>query len=213
MIKILLADDQSIVRNGIKNLLEKEAHIEIVGEARNAGEIFDLLAIVTSHIILTDINMTGLNGIEIAKKLKNENSPVKVILLTITDNQRYINNAFKAGVAAYLVKNITAEELLFAILHVHTGNKYLSSELSVRLVDQFISTKSAGDDSEKNIDFSDRELTILKLMGDGHTNQEIADRLFTSKRTVEGHRQAMIDKTGVRNTAALIRYAMHRRLI
>jgi DNA-binding NarL/FixJ family response regulator len=213
MIKILLADDHSIVRNDIRNFLEKENNIEIVGEARNADEIFRLLITVSPHILLADVNISGINGIEIAAKLKNENSLVKVMLLTTADSQQYINNAFKVGAAAYLSKNITAEELLFAITQVYAGNRYLSSALSLRLLDLFVSTKFREFEYDANIQFSERELTILKLMSDGHTNQEIADHLFTSKRTVEGHRQAMIDKTGVRNTAALISFAMYQKLL
>jgi two-component system response regulator NreC len=135
------------------------------------------------------------------------------MLLTTADSQQYINNAFKVGAAAYLSKNITAEELLFAITQVYAGNRYLSSGLSLRLLDLFVSTKFREFEYDANIQFSERELTILKLMSDGHTNQEIADHLFTSKRTVEGHRQAMIDKTGVRNTAALISFAMYQKLL
>jgi two-component system response regulator DegU len=135
MIEILLADDHSIVRNGIRNFLEKENYIEIAGEARNADEIFRLLITVSPPILLADVNISGINGIEIAAKLKNENSLVKVMLLTTADSQQYINNAFKVGAAAYLSKNITAEELLFAITQVYAGNRYLSSGLLLRLLD------------------------------------------------------------------------------
>lgn len=213
MIKILLADDHSIVRNGIKNLLEKEQNIEIAGEARNAEEVLKLLPATAPDIIIADMNMAGMTGIELAAKLKKDNVDTKVILLTMHDNQPYINSAFRAGVAAYLFKNINAEELIFAINQVFAGNRYLSAELSLRLLDQMINAKSPMVSSEVDIEFSDREIAILKLMGEGHTNQEIADIIFTSKRTVEGHRQAMIDKAGVRNTAALIRFAVQHGLL
>ncbi len=208
MIKILLADDHSIVRNGVKNLLEKEKNIQIISEAENASEIFKLLKSVTPDIILADINMAGMNGIELAEKLKNDNSGIKIILLTMHDNQPYINSAFRAGVSAYLFKNISAGELLFAIQQVYSGRRYLSAELSLRLLDQFMNATNHNSVSDNTVEFSEREITILKLIADGHTNHEIADLIFTSKRTVEGHRQAMIDRAKVRNTASLIRFAM-----
>jgi len=213
MIKILLADDHSIVRNGIKKLLEKEKNIEIIGEARNATEVLTLSLSITPDIILADMNMAGMSGIDLAEKLKAETSSIKVVLLTMHDNQQFINSAFRAGAAAYLFKNINANELLFAIQQVYSGKRYLSAELSLRLLDQVIREASANSENDDKVEFSSRELAILKLIAEGHTNQEIADMLFTSKRTVEGHRQAMIDRARVRNTAALIRFAMQRGLL
>jgi len=213
MIKILLADDHSIVRNGIRNLLEKEENIEIVGEARNAFEVLKQLQSVTPHIILADMNMAGMSGTELAQKLNSDNISIKVILLTMHDNQLYVNSAFRAGVQGYLFKNIDASELLFAINQVHSGRRYLSAELSMRMLDQFINQNPEASVSTGDVEFSSRELAILKLIAEGHTNQEIADMLFTSKRTVEGHRQSMINQSGVRNTAALIRFAMQHGLL
>jgi len=214
MIDILLADDHSIVRNGIKNLLEKETDLRIVGEATDGQEALQLLNNVTPDIILADMNMPGIDGIEIAEKLHAENSPIKVILLTMHDNQQYINKAMKAGVQAYLLKSISAEELIFAIRQVYTGKQYLCMELSIRLLNQVLAYPSLRDeDSGPQPEFSEREREILRLMAEGFTNQEIADRLFTSKRTVEGYRQNLIDKTGTRNTASLIRYAVRNKLI
>jgi len=214
MIDILLADDHSIVRNGIKNLLEKETELRIVGEATDGQEALQLLNNVTPDIILADMNMPGIDGIEIAEKLHAENSPIKVILLTMHDNQQYINKAMKAGVQAYLLKSISAEELIFAIRQVYTGKQYLCMELSIRLLNQVLAYPSLRDeDSGPQPEFSEREREILRLMAEGFTNQEIADRLFTSKRTVEGYRRNMIDAAGVKNSAALVRFAIRKKII
>jgi len=214
MIDILLADDHSIVRNGIKNLLERETDLRIVGEATNGQEILQLLHQVTPDIILADMNMPGIDGIEIAEKLRAENSPVKVVLLTMHDHQQYINKAMKAGVQAYLLKSISAEELIFAIRQVYIGKQYLCMELSIRLLNQVLTFPSPRDeDGGSQPEFSEREREILRLMAEGFTNQEIADRLFTSKRTVEGYRRNMIDAAGVKNSAALIRFAIRKKII
>ncbi|MFD2873756.1 response regulator [Mucilaginibacter ximonensis] len=214
MIDILLADDHSIVRNGIKNLIEKETDIRIVGEATNGEEALQLLKTVSPHIIMADMDMPGVSGIELAEKLRIEASPIKVVLLTMHDHQQYVNKAIRAGVAAYLLKNISAEELVFAIKQVHRGKQYLCAELSIRLLNQLLASPFPIDqENAPQVSFSERELEILRLIAEGYTNQEIADRIFTSKRTVEGYRRTMIDAAGVKNTAALVRFAMRKKLI
>lgn len=210
MIKIVLADDHSIVRNGIRNLLEKESGIEVVGEAVNGGELLAMAASAAPDIIVADMNMPVIGGIEVAEKLAALGNPAKVMLLTMHDHQPYINRAFRAGVWAYLFKNIGADELLFAVRHVYSGKRYLSNELSLRLLDHVVNGLPANiPDAKTEVAFTERELDILKYIADGYTNQEIADRLFTSKRTVEGHRLIMISKAGVRNTASLIKFALN----
>lgn len=213
MINIILADDHHIVRNGIRNLLEKEADINIAGEALTSEEALQMLKNTSADIVLADMNMPGASGIELVEKLKAAGNPVKMMLLTMHDHQHYINKAFQAGVSAYLIKSISPEELLFAIRQVHSGRKYLCTELSLRLLDQAITSPVAMEDDSTKVEFSGRELAILTLIAEGYTNQEIADKLFTSKRTVEGHRQSMIDKAGVRNTPSLVRYAIRHGII
>lgn len=215
MINILLVDDHNVVRNGIKNLLEKEPDIRIAGEATNGREVLQLLNDITPDIILADMNMPEKNGLELAEKLHNENSPIKVVLLTMHDHQQYVNKAMKAGVWAYLLKNISSDELLFAIRQVYSGKKYLCTEISIRLLNQALGS-SFLQDEDTNAPapaFSEREREVLRLIADGLTNQEIADKLFTSKRTVEGHRRTMIDNARVKNTAELIRFAMRKKII
>lgn len=212
MINIILADDHNIVRNGIRNLLEKETDIQVAGEALSGSEVLQLLEANRTDIILADMNMPGYSGIELAEKIKTSGNAAKVILLTMHDHQHYINKAFQAGVSAYLIKSISPDELLFAIRQVHKGRKYLCSELSLRLLDQAIASPVT-EEAKTAVEFSERELAILTLIAEGFTNQEIADKLFTSKRTVEGHRQSMIDKSGVRNTPSLVRYAIRHGII
>lgn len=215
MIRIILAEDHNIVRNGIKNLLEKVPGFEIAGEAINGAEVLQLInSGVKADIILADMNMPVMGGIAMAEKL-NEISPVtKVIVLSMIDHEKYVLKAFKSGVLGYLLKNVGADELVFAIKHVHGDGRYICSELSLRFMDRLVQMpETLNNDDGADVEFTKRELEVLMLAAEGYTNQEIADKLFTSKRTVEGHRQSMINKTSTRNTIALIKYALKHGII
>jgi DNA-binding NarL/FixJ family response regulator len=211
MIKIILAEDHNVVRNGIRSLLEKESDIQVVAEATNGNEALKLLKEgLTPDIMLADVNMPEMNGMEMVAQISEHYPSVKVIMLSMLDNEKYIMQAFKAGATGYILKNVNAGELVFAIRHVCMSHeRYLCNELSLRLLDKLIHTpESVFDIDSSDIDISKREAEVLALISEGYTNQEIADKLFTSKRTIEGHRQSLIEKTGTRNTAALIRYAI-----
>jgi DNA-binding NarL/FixJ family response regulator len=159
--------------------------------------------------------MPEMNGIELINKIKLSYPEIKVIVLSMLDHEKYVIEAFRAGACGYILKNVSSEELIFALRHIYSTNeRYLCNEISLKLLDRLITmpdTIALAD--HLNIDLSKRELEVLALIAEGYTNQEIAEKLFTSKRTVEGHRQNLIDKTGARNTAALIRFAIVNGLI
>jgi DNA-binding NarL/FixJ family response regulator len=139
MIRVILAEDHNIVRNGIRNLLEKEKDFKIVGEALNGQEVLDLLRNgVTADVILTDINMPVMNGVEMSQKVRELNTNIKIVVLSMLDHERYVMQAFRAGVNGYLLKNISADELIFAIRHIHVDGRYICSELSLRFLDRLI---------------------------------------------------------------------------
>lgn len=215
VIKIILAEDHNIVRDGIRNLLEKEKDLQIVGEALNGQEVIDMIDKgISPDIILADINMPVMTGIEMAAIAHAKLPVAKIIILSMLDHERYVVQAFQAGVSGYLLKNISADELIFAIRHVHIDGRYICSELSLRFLDRLISQPDRRQhEVDTGIEFSTRDIEVLMLIADGLTNQEIADRLYTSKRTIEGYRQSLIERTGSRNTAALIRYALLHGLI
>jgi DNA-binding NarL/FixJ family response regulator len=207
MINILLAEDHNLVRNGIKSLLDKEKELHVSGEGINGHEVLQLLTDdPTVDVILADMNMPGMSGLELIIKTKELYPHIKVIILSMLDHEKYVSQAFNAGANGYLLKNVSADELVFALKHVHIGGKYLCSELSFRLLEKLIYSAETPD--LPDVEFSKREIEVLALIAEGHTNTEIADKLFTSKRTVEGHRQSLIDKTNSRNTATLIKYAI-----
>jgi DNA-binding NarL/FixJ family response regulator len=216
MIKIFLADDHNIVRNGIKSLLDKEADMEIVGEATDGKQVLDVLLSATHlpDVVITDVNMPVMNGMELTAKISELYPKVKIVVLSMLDHERYIVQAFKAGASGYVLKNVSADELTFSIRHVCNYNeRFLCMELTTRLIDKLIDTHEPVSNRQFQLDLSKRETEILILIAEGFTNQEIAEKLFTSKRTVEGHRQNLLEKTGARNTAALIRFAIVNNII
>jgi len=218
VIKIVLTEDHKIVRNGIKSLLENEQDIEIVGEASNGAELLELFkngnVNANEVLLLTDMNMPGVNGIDMIPVLVETYPNLKTVVLSMHSNEKYVIKAFKSGANGYMLKNVGSEELLFGIRHImNNGERYLCSELSMELLDRQLGRSYVFTDDVPRADLSKREMEILSLIAEGFTNQEIADKIFTSKRTVEGHRQNLIDKTQSRNSAALIRYAVLRGIV
>lgn len=213
MIKIILAEDHGIIRKGIRNILEKDGRFDIVGEAANGAEVIKLVnGELLPDIVISDINMPEMNGPELVERLKETPAKdAKIVFLTIADDEKNIFSALEKGVYGYLLKDISTDELIFALSHVAANKRYVSAELSTRMLQKIKNVQLAAEQTDVN--FSKREKEVLDLIASGYTNQEIADKLFTSRRTVEGHRQAMITKASVRNSAELIRFAVKHRLI
>ncbi|HUH17951.1 response regulator transcription factor [Albibacterium sp.] len=210
MLKIILAEDHNIVRNGIRALLESEGGIKVVGEATNGQKVLNIIA-KEDHIdlVLADINMPVMDGIELIKNLKANYPKIRLVILSMLDNEKYVAQAFSEGACGYLLKSVSADELIFAIKHVSGGGRYLCSELSIKMLERLMHSPLSNQTVfEDAIDFSSREIEVLNLIAEGLTNHEMSEKLFLSKRTIEGHRQSLIEKTGSRNTAALIRYAV-----
>ncbi len=210
MIQVLLAEDHNIVRNGIKMLLGSDKEIHVAGEATNGKEALDFISSNEGiDVILADINMPELDGISLIKEAHNLKPDIRVVILSMHDNDKYVSQAFQEGASGYLLKSVSADEMIFSLKHVKAGGKYLCSELSIKMLEK-LSQKNVNAVSENvsNIEFSMREIEVLHLIADGLTNSEMSEKLFLSKRTIEGHRQSLIEKTGSKNTAALIRYAV-----
>jgi len=215
MIRIALIEDHNIVRNGIKTLLNKEEDMEVVAEAAHGEEALKLLEEgLRPDVVLSDINMPDVDGLSLCRMVMEHHPGIKFIILSMYDQVEYINQAFKNGALGYILKNVSPDELTFAIRHICLREeRYICSELAIRMLERQIQSSDIRLPEHSEFDFTKRELEILTLVSEGYTNQEIADRLYTSKRTVEGHRQSLIEKTGVRNSSALIRYALINGLI
>ena len=209
MLNVVLAEDHNIVRNGIKMLLEMDKNINVIGEATNGHEVLKIANQGAKiDIVLADINMPEMDGITLIGSLKAISPGTKIVMLSMLDNEKYVARAFVEGASGYLLKNVSADELLFSLKHIHSGGKYLCAELSVRLLDRLVHSSGVQFNAEPAIDLSMREIEILNLISEGLTNSEMSDKLFISKRTIEGHRQSLIEKTNSKNTAALIRFAL-----
>jgi DNA-binding NarL/FixJ family response regulator len=210
MINVILAEDHVLVRKAIKTLLENESDIRVTGEADNANQILELLKNkVEVDIILTELNMPGMDAIDIVDQLKQIAPHSKVAFLSVFDDEKHISQAMRSGAKGYMNKTIDVSELLFAVRHIYNNGHYICSFSSMTLLNKMqqlpeISRVEISPDTE----FSVREVEILTLMAEGYTNYEIAEKLFTSKRTVENYRQNLLNKTGSRNTAALIKFAI-----
>lgn len=214
-IKVLIADDHAIVRNGLISLLEKESNIEVIGEAANGLEVFRLLQNgIQPDVIITDIMMNEMDGLELTSLVKVNFPEIKVMVLTTIDQKNHVIQLFEAGADGYLLKNVTIAEVKFAIEQVYIGYKHISSTVSIKLLEYLKSSSAYKPERSKlNIQISKREIEILNLIAEGYTNGEIAEKLYTSKRTIEGNRQNLLEKTGKKNTAELISFAVRNGII
>jgi len=217
MIKIILAEDHLVVRNGIKMLLESQEDLAVVGEASSGLEALSLLADGNiPDILVTDISMSEMDGLELISRLTLQYPLVKVIVLSMLNNTQYVIKAFEKGALGYLVKNVGYDELLFGIHHVYKGGRFLCEEISMQMLEKLQDIPSMTFQLKEllaEIDLTEREIEVLELISEGMTNVEIADKLFLSKRTVEGHRQSLLEKTNSKNTASLIKFAVKNSLI
>ena len=216
MIKIILAEDHIVVRNGIRSLLERVADYQIIGEAVNGEQVLELLAEgAKPDVLLCDLNLKGMGGLELTDKLVKAGHKFRIVILTMLDKESFAVRAFNAGASGYLLKSVTPDELIFALRHIHLYGRYICSELALRFLDRLIALPVFTDKAFNvtDITFSDRDLEVLELIADGYTNEQIAEKLFTGKRTAEGYRKALLEKTDTSNTAALIRFAMRNKLI
>ncbi|WP_231427260.1 response regulator transcription factor [Pedobacter sp. Leaf250] len=214
-IKVLIADNHSIVRNGVKSLIEKQNNIEVVAEAANGLEVLRLLQSgIAPNIVLTDIAMPEMDGIELTKLIRLNYPEIKVLILTSADQEGLVISCFEAGAHGYLLKDVSITEVVFAIEKLFAGFKHLSTAIGLKLLDQVQGKyELKTNDVKTNIQLSKRELEILRMIAEGSTNGEIAEKLFTSKRTIEGNRQNLLNKTGQKNTAALINFVVRNGII
>ena len=209
MTRLFIVDDHAVLRSGLRVILGQEATLQLVGEASHGQELLDRLPATPNDVDLLDMNMPVLDGRATARRLRAEYPHIRVLMLSMVDQPRSIGQAFAAGAHGYILKNADKSEILIAIQTVLSGKRFLCSEVGLGLLDMVLATNvilptSAAATSP----LSRREQEVLQLVADGLTTQQIADQLFTSKRTVETHRQNILEKTGAKNTAALVRYAI-----
>lgn len=210
-IKILLVDDHTMVRAGLKALLERNENYNVVAEASNGKEALMVLAENEFDIVLTDISMPVMDGIELTKEILNIRPEVKIIALTMMDESRYIKQMLLAGASGYLLKNSSFDEINTAISEVLKGENYYTPKITVTVMD-FLIGKKKKDKRTDRFPLSDREKDVLHLIIKEFNNHEIAEKLFISPRTVEVHKRNLIDKTGSKSIAGLVLYAVNNQL-
>jgi len=206
-IRILLVDDHQVVREGLRRMLELEEDMEVVGEAADAKEALTQAELLSPEVILMDIKMPGVDGIELTRQLKQKQSACNVIMLTLYDE--YLTQAIEAGAVGYLLKDIKREELIRAIRAVHQGR----APLDLSLTQERLAELAAPAEGKQRLYLSERELAILRLIAAGATTQEIANQLFLSQASVKRSVGFIFEKLGVRNRSEAVSEAHKRSLI
>lgn len=209
-IRVILADDHALFRNGLKLLLSGQSNVEVVGEASDGIELLKVIEETKADVILLDIEMPMMNGIEAAHKALLIDPQLKIISLSMYSEEEYYYKMIEAGVKGFILKNSDISEVVEAIETVYKGNTYFSSDVLYNVVKNI---KTVGLKAEKAANISDRESEVLEQICKGLSNQEIADNLFISRRTVEKHRASLLLKTNTKNTAQLIMYAIENKLL
>ena len=208
-IKVFIVDDHEIFRNGLKLVFSKNTEIDVVGEAGSGEEFLQLMETIDFNVVLMDIKMNGINGIETTEKAIEKTPDIKVLVLSTFGEEDFLHQIISAGAKGFLLKNVDKETLFSAIKLVNEGQNYFSPELLPFFTNKYINPKS----SDEDVVLTKRELEILELIGEGLSNNEIANKLFISIRTVDTHKNNLISKTGSKNVVSLLIYAIKNKII
>lgn len=210
MVRVLIADDHAIVRAGLRALIASEPSLVLVGEAAGGWEAIDLVEKTHPDILLLDISMPDLDGIAVTKKLKPQHPNLRILILTVHEDEALLREAIRAGASGYVLKRAAEAELLSAIRIVMRGDMYVDPALLRSLL---LEEKDTRSDRQPVEPLTPREIEVLKLIVQGYTNRQIAEKLCISVRTVEGHRANICGKLGLRSRVELVRYAREHGLI
>jgi len=211
-IRVLLAEDHTIVRKGLRSLLDSEVGMEVIGEAEDGREAIQMTQQLRPDVVLMDISMPGLNGLEATRQIKERFPEVKVLVLTRHADEEYVFQILRAGASGYVVKKAAPAELILAIQAVCRGDSFLSPSISRPVIEEYIRKAEAM--VENSYDrLTDREREVLQLIAEGHSNREIAGLLHVSVKTVENHKASLMDKLHIYGTAELTRYAIRKGVI
>jgi DNA-binding NarL/FixJ family response regulator len=211
MTDILLIDDHAMIRDAIKFYFDGNEDFRVAGEAENGAEALELLRVGAFEVVITDINMPKMDGIELMGHIQKEFSGQKVLVLSMLDDAVYINKMIALGANGYILKNAPKEELFEAVRTLVRGENYYSKEIYQTIIDS-IAGKKPKQRLTLEASLSKREKEVLRLIVKEYSNQEIADELFISIRTVEAHKRNLLDKTGAKNIAGLVMFAVERNI-
>jgi len=213
MINIILADDHRIFRDGIKSLLSENDFIRIVGEASSGNELLCLLKAKQPDIVIVDITMPGLSGIEVTSQISLLYPNIRIMILSMHTDEEFVINSFKAGAKAYLPKDTSKEELLEAIQTLYNGGEYYGKSVSESFLKSYIKKQKTEQALKENDELTQREIQVLKMAANGIPNKDIAEKLFISIKTVDAHKNHIMQKLKLKNTAELVLYAVKNNII
>jgi two-component system response regulator NreC len=212
-IRILLADDHTILRAGLKMMLNAQPDMEVVGEAQDGRQAIQEALRLQPDIVLMDITMPDMNGIEATRQIKKLLPDIKVLILTMHEHEEYVFQALRAGASGYMLKEAADTELISALHIIQSGQFYLSPMAQSVMVGDYLQRVRVGEEKDSYSSLTEREREILKLVAEGYTNNQIAERLIISPKTVDTHRTHIMDKLNLHSRAELVKYAMRRGLL
>lgn len=212
-IRILVADDHTLIRRGIVGLIDAQADMEVVGEAGSGEEALHEARDRSPDVVLMDIGMPGVNGLAATRDIRKQLPSVQVLILTMHDREDYLFQALRAGAAGYILKGADVQDLLSAIRSVHRGEVYLYPTVTKKLLIDFLRRAESGDGQESFDHLTDREREVLQLIAQGKTTNEIARVLYLSPHTVQTHRDHIMEKLNLHRKAELIKYAIRKGIV
>lgn len=212
-IRVLLADDHSIVREGVKMILAKESDIEVAGEASDGQQALDLVERLKPHVIVMDISMPGMGGIEATQLVKERHPAVNVLVLTMHEDESYVFRLLRAGASGYVLKRAAAQDLVQAVRAAAKGEAFLYPSVARKVVEDYLKRVETGEERERYGGMTQREKEILTLIAQGLSNKQIGERLYISIKTVQTHRAHILEKLGLHDRTELVRYAIRKGLI
>lgn len=203
--KILIADDHAMIRNGLKSLLAQHKEWQVVGEAVNGAEAIEKFNSLKPDLLILDISLPDINGMDVSQQIISENPAAKILILSMYDDEDYISRCMENGVKGYVVKNETGDELDYAVRTILKGQTYFSSQVQQVIFKKYSNSVARKKHREPEVKLTSREIEIVKLIAEGLTSQQMAEKLFISPRTVETHRSNLIKKVGVKNSIELVK--------
>jgi DNA-binding NarL/FixJ family response regulator len=212
-IRVVIADDHTILREGVHSLLSLESDICVVGEARDGMEAIELVEKADVDVVIMDMVMPRMNGLEATREIKRRWPSVKVLVLSMYDDDEYVQQVIQAGASGYVLKRVATEDLVRAIREVHGGASFLYPPIAAKLIDDYLRLVRGDAPPDSGEVLTPREREVLTLIAEGNTNQEIAATLGLSKKTVESHRSNIMRKLDLRDVTDLVKYAIRKGLV
>jgi len=211
--RVIVADDHAIVREGVRMILAREPDIEVVGEAGDGAQVLDLVGSLRPHVVVMDISMPGMGGIEATQRLKAQHPEIQVLALTMHEDESYVFQLLRAGAAGYVLKRAAAQDLVQAVRAAARGEAFLYPSVARKVVEDYLKRVETGEERERYDGLTTREKEVLTLIAQGLSNQQIAEKLYISIKTVQTHRAHILEKLGLHDRTELVRYAIRKGLI